>query len=694
MQGRWNLTTKAVAAVMLIAVTNFVWGGQDSEVKPPTTHGPSGKMEYSSGYLASPIDIPHDPRITGITHVQLECPELNDQGGTGSISFSNSKVGFNDFGDAEVLNKRETLKFDVNLKPIPLTDFANESRRVFLLEFPEQRWQKRMIYVWSSGVVTESRLLIVSQKGQLPEIKPSDYRKKYDIGFHLAHILPETRRIPHPERPASEKLRGDFGLQTYHFQSIHPGPKILKGQSKIRLGGSIDGDVFLLDDGNRTSFDPFGDEGLSTMVGFPSRRFKLVEQADADPTGESRRLFHLQFMPPDPKSRIRQIPKPPDVDYSLVLAPKIDGEHRLIIRRQGRIRHVLPLYDRRWREYLRKQAQISGMEPDVQQAIAELRRLAGNRIQFYINDGKLSSVNLYSFDAPVEVFSQLRRLSDLKGLSIRGDTKLTAEALTPISNLATLTSLSIYDVHLSDQLLSEVSKLEGLSSLRIEYANRRVDPGEDKPTISEAGFASIARLKKLNRLMLDGPKVSDNGLVHLHGLKELNVYNEGFSLQAINELLESLPDAEVMLYMKRVEQDRKALLLRVIGDKDRVIIGGKNDDETLKQLEGLKGVKVFELSSLHKVTNAGLASIAKHKNLEGLSFQHAKQLTDDGLRHLSQMRRLKSLNLWACDLITDDGLEDLRELKNLKSLSLGGTKVTLQGIQRLQLALPECEIEK
>ncbi len=78
-------------------------------------------------------------------------------------------------------------------------------------------------------------------------------------------------------------------------------------------------------------------------------------------------------------------------------------------------------------------------------------------------------------------------------------------------------------------------------------------------------------------------------------------------------------------------------------------------------------------------------------------------ITDDSLDHLTALNDLEELDLTFCNGgtdqpvgaaggITDRGLEHLKALKQLKRLGLEETRVTDDGVERLQQALPNCEI--
>jgi hypothetical protein len=123
-------------------------------------------------------------------------------------------------------------------------------------------------------------------------------------------------------------------------------------------------------------------------------------------------------------------------------------------------------------------------------------------------------------------------------------------------------------------------------------------------------------------------------------------------------------------------------------------------------------------------TNAILINFHRLPNLKSLTFMESdlsddrlqtvsniKQLkdliligtgvTDNGLRYLQTMQNLESLKISCTTLndtvsstaVSDKGLAYLTELRNLKSLTLTNTRVTAEGVRKLQQALPNCKIE-
>ncbi len=87
-----------------------------------------------------------------------------------------------------------------------------------------------------------------------------------------------------------------------------------------------------------------------------------------------------------------------------------------------------------------------------------------------------------------------------------------------------------------------------------------------------------------------------------------------------------------------------------------------------------------------KVTDAGLASIAKMKNLEKLHLEKTA-VTDAGLATLAGLPHLEYLNLYGTK-ITDAGIAKLAPDKGLKKLFVWQTAVTHDGAKKLETGVP------
>jgi hypothetical protein len=147
--------------------------------------------------------------------------------------------------------------------------------------------------------------------------------------------------------------------------------------------------------------------------------------------------------------------------------------------------------------------------------------------------------------------------------------------------------------------------------------------------------------------------------------------------------------------------------------------------EEVKAMSRLFGVKSVNLSEC-PVTEQGLSALREFHDLEELNLSrlyHLKygsepaafgdgyvvalqgmsklqvlslagnRITDEGLAKLVLLPSLEIVDLRATE-ISDAGLIYLQKLPNLKSVALGGTQVTLEGVKKLQSAMPGLEIEQ
>ena len=114
------------------------------------------------------------------------------------------------------------------------------------------------------------------------------------------------------------------------------------------------------------------------------------------------------------------------------------------------------------------------------------------------------------------------------------------------------------------------------------------------------------------------------------------------------------------------------------------------DDGALKLVEPIAAHVLSLDVSRTRVTDAGMASVAKMTNLTRLDLNHTA-VTDVGLARLASLTRLESLNLYGT-AIGDAGLDRLKTLTNLRTVHLWQTRVTPEAIARLKTALPSADI--
>jgi hypothetical protein len=112
----------------------------------------------------------------------------------------------------------------------------------------------------------------------------------------------------------------------------------------------------------------------------------------------------------------------------------------------------------------------------------------------------------------------------------------------------------------------------------------------------------------------------------------------------------------------------------------------KIGDKELALLEPAAAWIVWVDLGKTKITDAGLASIAKMKNLEKLHLEKTA-ITDAGLATLAGLPHLEYLNLYGTK-VTDAGIAKLASDKGLKKLFVWETAVTHEGAKKLEASVP------
>src|SRR5258708_7440413 len=114
------------------------------------------------------------------------------------------------------------------------------------------------------------------------------------------------------------------------------------------------------------------------------------------------------------------------------------------------------------------------------------------------------------------------------------------------------------------------------------------------------------------------------------------------------------------------------------------LAGAKIDDAALESLKGVSEQLVWLNLANTSVTDAGMKSLARFKNLRRLHLEKTV-VGDEGLASLKNLGEITYLNLYSTK-ITDKGLASLAGLKKLKNVYLWQTAVTDGGAADLAKA--------
>ena len=141
----------------------------------------------------------------------------------------------------------------------------------------------------------------------------------------------------------------------------------------------------------------------------------------------------------------------------------------------------------------------------------------------------LQSLSLIVKDVTDEELSMMSGLSNLGFLSIDESPMLSDEGIAHLKSLP-LRSLTIGECKISDEGLSHLGEIHGLSSLNL-----------NSDSITDEGLEHLKELSSLTMLYIGGTEISDAGLAHLanlNGLRYLTIRKGKFTDQCIEDLKE------------------------------------------------------------------------------------------------------------------------------------------------------------
>lgn len=216
-------------------------------------------------------------------------------------------------------------------------------------------------------------------------------------------------------------------------------------------------------------------------------------------------------------------------------------------------------------------------------------------------------------------------------------------------------SLSLHSCQIGDEGILHLANLRDLRTLYLT-----------KTHITDDGLEVLGDMVHLKELDLAGTPITGNGFAHLSEIATLNYLNLAFS--DVND--------NGVNHIKDLRHLESLSLIHT-----------RISDQGLEYLKGHEHLTLLRIGRCEMVTDAGLAHVAEIPELQELGLS-STPITDDGLRNISHLKSLRRLDL-SGTLVTDEGLRHLIGL-DLLELDLSETKVTPEGMDRAERAMPNC----
>ncbi len=267
------------------------------------------------------------------------------------------------------------------------------------------------------------------------------------------------------------------------------------------------------------------------------------------------------------------------------------------------------------------------------------------------------------------------------GVNLRG-TWVTDNDLRQLNDLPDLAVLDLGLTHITDQGMSEIKGLRGVTDLNLYFAEY----------ITDEGLAAIKDWKKLKRLNLHGTKAGDTALEHISGISTLESLNVGATL------------------MTDVGLERLTQLTKLT---ELTMGGNELGDAGLQALRQMSGLTFLDLSGRQgtdknvwtvAMTDVGLDAVLTLKNLRELRFscnsvgvgiegQRLGEIsfltvTEKWMEKFAGLPKLERLKVQGCNRVGDGAVKALAGMPNLREVDLQGTSVTAKGAEGLKAGKP------
>jgi serine/threonine protein kinase len=250
----------------------------------------------------------------------------------------------------------------------------------------------------------------------------------------------------------------------------------------------------------------------------------------------------------------------------------------------------------------------------------------------------------------------------------------------------------IFSVSLKRASDPVVRKIVDLAEGRVPVTIIFLSGGGPDSRLTVASLKELSRLTSLHSVGLDfvaDAQAKDfDSLSALPNLTLLNVGNTNVG-DGILSRLKLFPHVDNLLLNECDVTDEGLLPLRTSAIKRLYLNSGHLTNRACETLASMKDLQDLTLQSAQGLTADGLSKF--HRQSIYRLVLMGDQLNDAAMKALAGFHQLNELVLRGNSL-TDDGLVHLYGLP-LMSLELRESKVTREGIQKLQKALPNCRIE-
>ena len=179
----------------------------------------------------------------------------------------------------------------------------------------------------------------------------------------------------------------------------------------------------------------------------------------------------------------------------------------------------------------------------------------------------------------------------------------------------------------------------------------------------------LSNLDGITRLDLYAMPVSDEDLVHLHTLPNL----EFLSLAKTAITNAGIRRLKPLLRLKELHLDYTALT-----------------DQCLPYLTGFRNLHTLDLKAT-AVSDQGLLQLEPLKKSLRMLYLMSTEIGDKGIQHLCFLKGLEGLILWDTP-VTDLAIPILRQFNKLKFLDIQNTLISTEGRQELEACLPGCDL--